>query len=117
MKDYPEDSPEFQETFLWVDATTEGAEQGHYVWLENLQIAEYPKEHDYPMAKGARRMNESLDENWHVVTKAFDGFNQKLWDYTKQKHDERMDAFMACSRKCEKALRDYYNEVVYDGED
>lgn len=56
---YPEDTPEFQEAFLWVDATMEGAKKAHYVWAENLQIAEYPKEHDYPMSKDVKRMNES----------------------------------------------------------
>lgn len=62
-------------------------------------------------------MNESLDEDWHTVTMAFDEFNQKLWNYSKQKHDERLSAFRDCSKKCEKALRDYYNAVVYDGVD
>ena len=62
-------------------------------------------------------MNESLDEDWHTVTKAFDEFNQKLWNYSKQKPDERLSAFRDCSKKCEKALRDYYNAVVYDGVD
>ena len=47
--------PYFQETYLWVDATREGAEQGHYIYNENLQIAEYPEEHDYPMSKGIKR--------------------------------------------------------------
>jgi hypothetical protein len=40
---------------LWVDATTEGASQAHYIYAENLAIAEYPKDHDYPMAKGIRK--------------------------------------------------------------
>lgn len=50
-----EDDEYFDETFMWVDATMEGAEQGHYIWAENLQIAEYPKDHDYPMSRGIKR--------------------------------------------------------------
>jgi hypothetical protein len=36
--------PYFQETYLWVDATREGAEQGHYIYHENLWIDEYPED-------------------------------------------------------------------------
>jgi hypothetical protein len=50
-----EDLPEFQETFMYVDATMEGASDTHYIWAENLKIAEYPKDHDYPMSKGIKR--------------------------------------------------------------
>lgn len=111
--------PYFQETYLWVDATREGAEQGHYIYNENLQIAEYPKDHDYPMAKGVKRINESDDDdlNWHEVTDAFEEFEQRLWSFTKQDIKGRRDAFSRCTNAMEKALREYYNEVVYDGED
>ena len=54
-----EDLPEFQETFMYVDATTEGASDTHYIWAENLQIAEYPKEHDYPMSKEIKRESKT----------------------------------------------------------
>ena len=60
---YPEDTPEFQEAFIWVDATMEGAEQAHYIWAENLQIAEYPKEHNYPMSKGIKRESRKFKES------------------------------------------------------
>ena len=114
---YPEDTPEFQETFLWVDATMEGAKKAHYIWAENLQIAEYPKDHDYPMAKGARHMNESYDDKWQTVTAGYDEFVQRLWGYTRKDMKNRRDAFSRCTNSMEKALREYYNEVVYDGED
>ena len=39
MKEYDEESPEFQETFMYVDATREGAKKAHYIWAENLGIA------------------------------------------------------------------------------
>lgn len=45
----------FDETFMYVDATMEGASEPHYIWAENLAIAEYPKDHDYPMSKGIKR--------------------------------------------------------------
>lgn len=56
--------PYFQETFLWVDATTEGAEQGHYIYNENLQIAEYPAKHNHPLAKGVdkSKFTESVQD-------------------------------------------------------
>ena len=40
MKEYDEESPEFQETFMYVDATSEGADEPHYIWSENLRIKE-----------------------------------------------------------------------------
>ena len=57
------ENPYFQETYLWVDATTEGAEQGHYIYNENLQIAEYPAKHNHPLAKGVDRskFTEGMD--------------------------------------------------------
>ena len=56
--------PYFQETYLWVDATTEGAEQGHYIYNENLQIAEYPAKHNHPLAKGVdkSKFTESVQD-------------------------------------------------------
>lgn len=107
-----EDLPEFQETFMYVDATMEGASDTHYIWAENLQIAEYPKEHDYPQAKGARRMDESYDEGWASVGAAFNEFTQRLWSYTRKDRDNRIDAFQKCTKTCEQAMRDYFNEVV-----
>lgn len=112
-----EDLPEFQETFMYVDATTEGAFDAHYIYAENLQIAEYPKEHDYPLAKGARRMDESYDDKWRTVTDGYDEFVQRLWGFTRKDMKNRRDAFSRCTNAMEKALREYYNEVVYDGED
>lgn len=47
--------PYFQERFQYVDATREGASGAHYVYGENLVVAEYPKDHDYPMSKGIKR--------------------------------------------------------------
>lgn len=38
MKEYDEESPEFQETFMYVDATGEGADKPHFIWAENLRI-------------------------------------------------------------------------------
>ena len=40
MKEYGEESPEFLETFMYVDATTEGAAEPHYIWAENMSIEE-----------------------------------------------------------------------------
>jgi hypothetical protein len=65
-------------------------------------------------------MNESSDDddlNWHEVTDAFEEFEQRLWSFTKQDMKGRRDAFSRCTNSMEKALREYYNDVVYDGED
>ena len=65
--------PYFEETYLWVDATREGAEQGHYIYHENLWIDEYPQDHDYPMSRGIKRESTKMDEsmNWNGVTDKF----------------------------------------------
>ena len=105
--------PYFQETYLWVDATREGAEQGHYIYNENLTIAEYPKEHDYPLAKGieresrrrTRKANESskkliserldyVDSTDDTVTLCNDcPFCKKHYEFTiKMDYDDFIDA-------------------------
>jgi len=113
--------PYFQETFMYVDATAEGAKEPHYIWAENLEIAEYPKDHDYPMAKGVkRRMDEHSDNDylrWHDVTNAFDEFRQKLWEYTRHDRKGRKDAFSRCMNSMERAMREFYNDAVYEGDD
>ena len=65
-------------------------------------------------------MNESSDDddlNWHEVTDAFEEFEQRLWSFTKQDITGRRDAFSRCTNAMEKAMREFYNEVVYDGVD
>ena len=68
--------PYFQETYLWVDATMEGAEQGHYIYNENLQIAEYPKEHNYPMSKGIKRGSRRVKESTRRARRSARRFNE-----------------------------------------
>lgn len=111
-----EESPYFQESFLYVDATTEGAKKPHYIWAENLQIAEYPKDHDYPMAKGARRTNESFeddkDEGRKRVMNALDEFTQVLWDDTKvngkKEHELRRSFFDETVHAISTAIQRYF---------
>lgn len=50
-----EELPEFAEMFQYVDATREGADSPHYIYSENLHIAEYPKGENHPMNPKARR--------------------------------------------------------------
>lgn len=59
-----EENPSFQEMFTYVDATTEGAQKPHYIWAENLQIAEYPAKHNHPLAKGVdkSKFTESVQD-------------------------------------------------------
>ena len=111
-----EDLPEFQETFMYVDATTEGASDTHYIWAENLKIAEYPKEHDYPMAKGARRTNESYDpkgdDGRKRIMDALEEFRQVMWDDTKvddeEEHDLRRSLFQDVDDKISQAVQKYF---------
>ena len=35
-----EDTPEFQELYMYVDATTEGAQRTHYIFSQNLKIVQ-----------------------------------------------------------------------------
>ena len=62
-------------------------------------------------------MNESYDDKWQTVTAGYDEFVQRLWGYTRKDMKNRRDAFSRCTNAMEKALREYYNEVVYDGKD
>ena len=69
-----QDDPYFDETYEYVDATMEGASDTHYVYRENLTIAEYPKDHDYPMSKDVkRRVNEGSYKNINLT---YDEFNK-----------------------------------------
>ena len=108
--------PYFEETYLWVDATREGAEQGHYIYHENLWIDEYPKEHDYPLAKGARRMNESYnpkeDAGRKRVMDALEEFRQVLWDDTKvddeEEHNLRRSLYQDVDNAISQAIQKYF---------
>lgn len=55
MKEYDEESPEFQELFMYVDATAEGADKPHFIWAENLRIKE------------CSEVNESDDNSNHEI--------------------------------------------------
>ena len=121
LKATDEYAQEDEDSFIYVDATMEGADEPHYVWAENLAIAQYPAKHNHPLAKGVdrSRFTESDDDdlNWKEVTNGFEEFEQRLWSFTKQDMKGRRDAFSRCTNSMEKAMREYYNEVVYDGED
>lgn len=62
-------------------------------------------------------MNESSDKGWSLVGDYYVEFVQRLWEYTRKDMKNRRDAFSRCTNAMEKALREYYNEVVYDGAD
>lgn len=69
----------------------------------------------YSISENEEPVNESSDDNdltWHEVTDAFEEFEQRLWSFTKQDMKGRRDAFSRCTNAMEKALREYYNEVV-----
>lgn len=72
---------------------------------------------DFLSAYDMQRINESYDDKWQTVTAGYDEFVQRLWGYTRKDMKNRRDAFSRCTNSMEKALREYYNEVVYDGED
>lgn len=80
-----QDDPYFDETYEYVDATMEGASDTHYVYRENLTIAEYPKDHDYPMSKGIkresrRRRTRRVNESGKKIMLTWDEYN-KLCDF------------------------------------
>ena len=66
--------------------------------------------------KWKKLMKESYDDEWASVGAAFEEFTQRLWRYTRQDRDNRIDAFQACTKTMEQAMRDYYNEVVANPE-
>jgi hypothetical protein len=67
--------------------------------------------------KWKRIIKESYDDVWNSVGAAFDEFRQRLWRHTRKDRDNRIDAFQTCMKKCEEAYKEYYDTVVYDGED
>lgn len=103
-----EDLPEFQETFMYVDATMEGASDTHYIYAENLKIAEYPKDHDYPMAKSIKRADESYDpkgdDGRKRVMDALEEFRQVMWNDTKVDDEEDHDLRRAWFERTDKAI-------------
>ena len=62
-------------------------------------------------------MNESYDGDWMSVGAAFEEFMQRLWAYTRKDRDNRIDAFKDCSNTCERAVKAFYDNAVYDGAD
>lgn len=57
---------------------------------------------------------ESYDNEWTEVGAAFDEFRQRLWRYTRKDRDNRMEFFQDCMKKCEEALKTYYDVIVAD---
>ena len=57
-------------------------------------------------------VNESHDDEWAEVGAAFDEFRQRLWEYTRQDRVNRMEFFQDCMKRCEEALKEYYDICV-----
>ena len=72
---------------------------------------------DLYMESSKKVVKESYDDGWRSVGAAFDEWVQRLWKYTRQDRDNRMGAFQDCTKACEKAMKDYYDTIVHDGED
>lgn len=62
----------------------------------------------------SRRIDESYDDAWTSVGAAFDEFRQRLWRYTRKDRENRMEFFQDCMKKCEEALKTYYDVIVAD---
>ena len=67
---------------------------------------------DLYMEKSKKVVKESYDDGWRSVGAAFDEWVQRLWKYTRQDRDNRMEAFQDCTKACEKAMKDYYDTIV-----
>ena len=67
---------------------------------------------DLYMEKSKKVVKESYDDGWRSVGAAFNEFTQRLWKYTRQDRDNRMEAFQDCTKACEKAMKDYYDTIV-----
>ena len=57
-------------------------------------------------------MTESYDDEWAKVGAAFDEFRQRLWKYTRQDRENRMEFFQDCMKKCEEGYKLYYDACV-----
>ena len=91
--------PYFQETFLWVDATREGAQQGHYVYNENLTIAEYPAKHNHPLAKGVDKSKFMEKEEWDRRSNAdpVTDVEREFAKWLEQCIEEEFEVFCSCN--------------------
>lgn len=67
---------------------------------------------DLYMESSKKVVKESYDDGWRSVGAAFDEWVQRLWKYTRQDRDNRMEAFQDCTKACEKAMKDYYDTIV-----
>ena len=100
MKEYDEESPEFQETFMYVDATSEGADEPHYIWSENLRIKEL------------NSVRESIRDGFKTnkeVTKKVDELIQALWKDAK--NEDKLEAFHIFEEKLSKAISEYWDSI------
>ena len=74
-RDEAYNTPEFQESYTYVDATMEGADEPHYVYSENLAVEEYPEEFEHPTELGVQRrkpVKESSGDSVESVLKITD---------------------------------------------
>ena len=97
MKEYDEESPEFQETFMYVDATSEGADEPHYIWSENLRIKEL------------NSVRESIKDGFKTnkeVTKKVDELIQAIWKDAK--NENKLEAFHIFEEKLSNAISEYW---------
>lgn len=100
MKEYDEESPEFQETFMYVDATSEGADEPHYIWSENLRIREL------------NSVRESIRDGFKTnkeVTKKVDELIQAVWKDAK--NEDKLEAFHIFEEKLSNAISEYWDSI------
>ena len=100
MKEYDEESPEFQETFMYVDATSEGADEPHFIWTENLSIREL------------NSVRESIRDGFKTnkeVTKKVDELIQAVWKDAK--NEDKLEAFQIFEEKLSKAISEYWDSI------
>ena len=100
MKEYDEESPEFQETFMYVDATSEGADESHFIWAENLRIREL------------NSVRESIRDGFKThkeVTKTVDELIKALWKDAK--NDDKLEAFNIFEEKLSNAISEYWDSI------
>lgn len=107
------------------DALATKDRQGNEVVPSELELSPDGISHDRIVSRGLTRIkdkydyddelvNESYNDEWAEVGAAFDEFRQRLWKYTRQDRENRMEFFQDCMNKCEDAFREYHDACVAD---
>jgi hypothetical protein len=114
-----EDYPGFYETFMYVDATMEGATHACYIFGENLTIMEVPKEWKQKFLEREHQqtqsdndeLNESAKKHLNESAESYSIRNWVYWCFNFTEPEKWIDIFEgAPAEHFMKKLQQYFNQ-------